>query len=85
MYRFMVMCCLNVSGTHKLQLAVIGKPEKPRSFKGTEALNLPVHYVNQKGTWMNTAIFTEWFEKKCVSQVRDHLKSKGLSGKQCCC
>jgi hypothetical protein len=64
----MVMCCLNASGTHKSQFAVIGKPEKPRSFKGTEALNLPVHYVNQKRTWMNTATFTEWFEKKnCVT------------------
>jgi hypothetical protein len=40
------MCCSNASGTHKLKLAVIGKANKQRSFKGTEASKLPVHYFN---------------------------------------
>jgi hypothetical protein len=70
-----------VSGTHKLKLAVIGKAKKPRSLKGIEASNLPVHYLNQKWAWMNRDIFKEWFDKKFVPQVHDHLKSKGLPEK----
>jgi hypothetical protein len=51
--RLTVMCCSNVSGTQKLKLAVVGKANKPCSFKGTEASKLPVHYFNQKEAWMN--------------------------------
>jgi hypothetical protein len=39
-------------GNHSLNIIVIGKAEKPRSFKGTEANRIPVHYYNQKGAWM---------------------------------
>jgi hypothetical protein len=75
------MCCSNASGTHKLKLAVISKANKPRSFKGTEASNPPVHSFNQKGTWMNRDIFKEWVDKIFVPKARDHLKSKGLPEK----
>lgn len=46
--RVTIMSCSNVTGTHKLRLVVIGKAKKPRSFKGTRAENLPVHYFHQK-------------------------------------
>ena len=75
------MCCGNASGTHKMNLLVIGKAKKPRSFKGTEMKNLPVDYYNQKGAWMNTEIFEDWFKTKWVPEVRDFLKSKGLPQK----
>lgn len=76
--RLTIMTCANVKGTHKLPLLVIGKAKKPRSFKGTEAKNLPVDYYNQKSAWMNCDIFQNWFDTKFVPQVRKHLKTIGL-------
>lgn len=57
------MTCSNATGSQKLKLVVIGKSKKPRSFKGTRAEYLPVHYFNQKNAWMNQEI-KEWFKKK---------------------
>lgn len=79
--RLTAMCCANADGTHKVKLCVIGKAKRPRSFKGTDVLNLPVDYFNQKGAWMDRAIFKEWFDKKFVPQVKTHLQSLGLPQK----
>lgn len=76
--RLTVMCCSNANGTHKLKLLVIGKANKPRSFKGTRAVNMPVHYYGQKKGWMNKLIFHDWFHNKFCPEVRAFLKSKHL-------
>ena len=57
-----------------------GKGKKPRSFKGTKVCveNLLVHYCNQQSAWMDKYIFQNWFHKKFVTVVWDHLKSRGL-------
>lgn len=44
--RLTIMTCANGTGEHKLPVVVIGKAKKPRSFKGTETKDLPVHYYN---------------------------------------
>ena len=64
-----------------MTLLVIGKAQKPRSFKGTEVKNLPVDYYNQKGAWMDMDIFEDWFKKKWVPEVQAFLKNKGLPQK----
>lgn len=74
--RLTIMTCSNVTGSKKLKLLVIGKANKPRSFKGTKVKNLSVHYFNQKKGWMNQVIFQEWFTKNFISQVRDFLVKK---------
>lgn len=76
--RFTAMCCSNATGTHKLKMVIIGKAKKPRSFKGTVATNLPVHYYNSAKGWMNQTIFKQWFDQHFVPQVREFLKSKSL-------
>ncbi|XP_003341417.2 tigger transposable element-derived protein 2 [Monodelphis domestica] len=76
--RIIVMCCANATGLHKLNLCVVGKAKKPRSFKGTEPSNLPVSYFSQKGAWIEHPVFRQWFVKNFVPQVRKNLKSKGL-------
>lgn len=79
--RITIMTCSNATGSQKLKLVVIGKSKKPRSFKGTRAENLPVHYFNQKKGWMDQQIFKEWFEKNFIPQVREHLKSQNIPQK----
>lgn len=74
--RLTTMTCSNVTGSKKLKLVVIGKAKKPRSFKGTEVKNLPVHYFNQKKGWMNQVISQEWFTKNFIPQVCDFLVKK---------
>ncbi|XP_020843961.2 tigger transposable element-derived protein 2 [Phascolarctos cinereus] len=76
--RIIIMCCANATGLHKLNLCVVGKAKKPRSFKGTEPSNLPVSYFSQKGAWIERPVFRQWFDKNFVPQVRKNLKSKGL-------
>lgn len=79
--RITLMCCSNATGDHKVKLFIIGKSKKPRSFKGTRAVNMPVDYSNQKKGWMNKDIFYDWFHNKFCPSVRQFLKSSGLPQK----
>ena len=45
----------NATGTHKVQLLLIGKSQNPRCFKGIN--NLPVVYRGQENAWMNSKMF----------------------------
>lgn len=64
--RFTFLCCANKSGTHKLNIVVIGKSQNPRAFNKKP----PVEYYSSKNGWMTSAIFTEWFHKSFVTQVK---------------
>ncbi|KAL1768155.1 tigger transposable element-derived protein 2 [Sigmodon hispidus] len=79
--RIIIMCCANATGLHKLNLCVVGKAKRPRSFKGADLSNLPVTYFSQKSAWIEQSVFKQWFEKYFVPQVQKHLKSKGLREK----
>ncbi|XP_048193162.1 jerky protein homolog-like [Perognathus longimembris pacificus] len=79
--RVTVMCCANATGLHKLKLCVVGRAKKPRSFKSTDTVNLPVSYFSQRGAWMDLSIFRQWFDRIFVPQVREYLRSKGLQEK----
>jgi hypothetical protein len=59
-------------------LVVIGKAKKPRSFKGTKANCIPVHYYNQEAAWIDREIFENWFHKHFVPERWAFLKERGL-------
>lgn len=63
--RLTVLCCSNAADTHKLNLLVIGKANKPRSFKGR----------NKSGKFAGPLLRTE------QRLVRDFLKSNNLTPK----
>ncbi|XP_053968302.1 jerky protein homolog-like [Anastrepha ludens] len=69
--RITSMPCCNASGTHKLPLLLIGKSVNPRSFKN---LYLPVIYNASKKGWMSTYLFTEWYRKHFIPNVKKFLK-----------
>ena len=73
--RVTVMPCANSTGNHKLQLMLIGKSKKPRSFKN---INVPLYYRSSRNAWQTTCLFKEWFHNEFIPQVTDHLKSQGL-------
>jgi len=60
---------------------VIGKSKKPRAFKNLNLNALPVNYYEQKSAWMDQTIFTDWFHKVFVPQVKVHLAEKQLPQK----
>uniref|UniRef100_H3BCC2 HTH psq-type domain-containing protein n=1 Tax=Latimeria chalumnae TaxID=7897 RepID=H3BCC2_LATCH len=64
-----VLACANMSGTHKLKLACIGKAQNPLALKNV-CSNLPVVYLNQKNAWMDGHLFHEWFTKHFVPSVQ---------------
>ncbi|VVC37159.1 DDE superfamily endonuclease domain,Homeobox domain-like,HTH CenpB-type DNA-binding domain [Cinara cedri] len=64
MERITVLCCVNVSGTDKKKLLVIGKSKKPRCFQQISLQKLPVEYHSNKNAWMTSAIFIELGQNK---------------------
>ncbi|XP_037303439.1 tigger transposable element-derived protein 4-like [Manduca sexta] len=49
-YRITVMVAVNMSGTEKKKLLIIGKSQKPRCFSSVKSL--PVDYANNRRAWM---------------------------------
>ena len=73
-----LMACANATGSIKLSLVFIHKSKNPRCFKNIDKDKLPVHYYNQKNSWMDSSIFSDWFKLKFVPQCRKALKDRGL-------
>ncbi|XP_050545073.1 jerky protein homolog-like [Daktulosphaira vitifoliae] len=74
--RITFMPCSNASGTHKLNLLVIGKAKNPRAFKNVK---IPVDYKNQSKAWMTKSVFAEWFHETFVPAVEKFNKKQNLS------
>lgn len=76
--RVTFMPCSNASGTHKMNMLVIGKATKPRAFKNVQ---LPVDYKAQNKGWMTKSVFVEWFEQLFVPSVKKFLNKQKLPQK----
>ncbi|XP_055487432.1 jerky protein homolog isoform X3 [Leucoraja erinacea] len=74
--RVTVLGCVNAASTHMLKLAVLGKSQRPRCFKGVT--NLPVHYYANKNAWVTREMFTNWFNNHFVPAARAHCRKAGL-------
>ncbi|XP_013167850.1 PREDICTED: jerky protein homolog-like [Papilio xuthus] len=73
--RITFMPCSNATGTHKLDLLVIGEEKTPRAFKN---ICLPVCYKNQIRSWVTREIFNEWFHEDFVPEVEKFMKRSNL-------
>lgn len=73
--RVTIMPCVNATGTHKLDLMMIGKSKNPRCFKN---VNLPLYYKSSKNAWQTSALFKEWYNDLFIPEVSRHLEAKGL-------
>jgi hypothetical protein len=76
--RITFMPCSNVSGTHKLEMLVIGKAAKPRAFK---TQSIPIIYKGQSHGWVTREVFTEWFHESFEPSVKTFLKKQNLPAK----
>jgi hypothetical protein len=76
--RITLMVCENATGNHRLPLLVIGKAKTPRAFKNFNLNALPATYYAQNSAWMSQDIFSDWFHKVFVPQVRAHLAEMQL-------
>ena len=76
--RVTIMPCVNATGTHKLDLMLIGKSKNPRCFKNG---NLPLYYKSSKNAWQTSALFKEWYNDLFIPEVSRHLEAKGLTSK----
>ena len=74
--RITVLACANAAGTHKCKLLIIGRSKNPKSFRGVRFL--PVHYRNNKRSWMTSDIFKEWFKTCFIPEARNHCRKSGL-------
>lgn len=66
--RITFLCCANKSGSHKVNIAVVGKSKNPRSFKKQKI----IEYYSSKNAWMTTHIFTQWFFESFIPQVKKY-------------
>ena len=79
--RTTVLFCVNKTGTHKLKPLCIGKYAKPRCFHHVNLETMPLAYTASGNAWMTAAIFTEWFQKSFIPNVRRHLRERRLEEK----
>lgn len=70
--RVTALVCVNMTGTDKRKLLVIGKSRDPRSFCGKKSL--PVTYKSSKNAWMTGDIFREWLQEFNRDMVRQRRK-----------
>ena len=56
----MLLVCVNMTGTDKRKLLLIGKTKSPRCFKGVDQQQLPVTNRNNSAAWMTFVIFQDW-------------------------
>ncbi|XP_039291045.1 tigger transposable element-derived protein 4-like [Nilaparvata lugens] len=59
--RLTVLVAVNMDGSDKHKLMVIGKSAKPRCFKNVNLL--PVTYESNKSVWMTSELFASWLRK----------------------
>ena len=65
--------CTNLTGTQKVELAIIGKSNKPMCFKNLEGKDRPMPYFSQKNAWSDTGTFEKWFKEVFLPHVRKHV------------
>lgn len=67
--------CSNATGTHKIDMLVIGKEEELKTT------SIPVCYKRQTNGWLTREIFTEWFHEEFVPAVRQFMSVNNLPEK----
>ncbi|KAL4091075.1 hypothetical protein QTP88_025816 [Uroleucon formosanum] len=76
MDRITVLLCVNMTGSDKRKLLVVGKSLKPRCFKNMSINKMPVHYHANKNAWMTSTIFSNWlyeWDKELQAKSRSIL------------
>ncbi|UYV77448.1 hypothetical protein LAZ67_15001048 [Cordylochernes scorpioides] len=73
--RLSVLLCANADASHKNVLAVVGKSKRPRAIKNIID-RMPVHYYSSHKAWFNQSIFSEWFFKRFINEVRNFQENK---------
>lgn len=77
--RVTIMVCANATGSHKIDLLVIGKSKTPRCFPKNR--QLPVVYSHSKKAWMNQDIFKDWYKDVFIPAVKERQLKENDSGK----
>ena len=72
--RISALCCASADGMHRHKLVVIGKSARLRALKD-HMHTLPVHYYHSKKAWFNAFIFSDWFYKHFVPEVRRYQEN----------
>lgn len=75
------MACSNMSGSIKLPLLVIGVSNNPKSFTKRTKEELPVVYVSQPKAWMDSTLFSDWFDGTFVPYVLGVFRQRGIEEK----
>jgi len=75
MERITILLCVNMTGSDKRKLLVVGKSLKPRCFKNLSINKMPVHYHANKNAWMTSTIFSNWL---CEWDKELHAKSRSI-------
>ena len=71
--RLTVCVCTNLTGTQKVELAIIGKSNKPMCFKNLEGKDKPIPYFSQKNAWSDKVTFEKWFKEVFLPHMRKHI------------
>ena len=62
---------MNMDGTDKRPLFIIGKSKQPRCFRGIP--QLPIPYTNSANAWMTASIFRQWLVEFNRDMTKENL------------
>ncbi|XP_054734693.1 tigger transposable element-derived protein 1-like [Anastrepha obliqua] len=79
--RVTLLFCSNASGERMLKPLLVNRALRPSSMKSVDFNKLPIHWTANKKAWMTSAIFTEWFQKYFISELRRYMNAKCLEFK----
>jgi hypothetical protein len=73
--------CVSATGPHKLDLFVVGKATRPRSFPKSFQLkrDLDVHYAHDKTAWMTASEYETWIRGVNSDMKRKHSRGVMLT------
>lgn len=70
--------CVNATGSHKLRLALVGRPKYLGYFGNINLENMPFRFYSQENGWLDSETFCDWFHNEFVPCVRHCYKDTGL-------
>lgn len=79
--RFTLLFCVNASGLLRCKPMLVFRSQTPRSLKNKNKDFLPVFWKWNPTAWVTQVIFTNWFTKSFIPEVKKFLAEKNLAFK----
>lgn len=75
--RLTLIFCANAAG-HMIKPGLVYRSQNPRALKNKNKDCLPVFWQSNPKAWVTAVLFTEWFHRCFIPEVKRYLEKEGL-------